>query len=51
LLILVLAAGLTAVPREPFWREAKLVAPLETAAVAVKPYLPKALADRVRYER
>jgi len=51
LVILVLAAGLTAVPREPFWREAKLVAPLETAAVAVKPYLPKALADRVRYER
>jgi membrane protein required for colicin V production len=51
LVILVLAAGLTAVPREPFWREAKLAPPLETAAVAVKPYLPKALADRVRYER
>jgi membrane protein required for colicin V production len=51
LLVLVLAAGLTALPREPFWREAKLSAPLETAAIAVKPYLPRPVADRVRYER
>ena len=51
LVVLALAAGLTAVPREPFWREAKLAPPLETAAIAVKPYLPAALADRVRYER
>jgi membrane protein required for colicin V production len=51
LLVLVLAAGLTAVPKEPFWREAKLAPPLETAAIAVKPYLPPALADKVRYER
>jgi membrane protein required for colicin V production len=51
LLVLALAAGLTAVPKEPFWREAKLAAPLETAAIAVKPYLPPALADKVRYER
>jgi membrane protein required for colicin V production len=51
LVVLVLAAGLTALPRERFWREAKLAAPLETAAIAVKPYLPRAVADRVRYER
>jgi len=51
LVVLVLAAGLTALPRQPFWREAKLAAPLETAAIAVKPYLPRAVADRVRYER
>jgi hypothetical protein len=38
-------------PKEPFWREAKLALPLETAAIAVKPYLPPALADKVRYER
>ena len=30
---------------------AKLAPPLETAAIAVKPYLPPALADKVRYER
>jgi membrane protein required for colicin V production len=51
LLVVAVAAGLTAVPREPFWGEARLAAPLETAAIAVKPYLPQALADRVRYER
>jgi membrane protein required for colicin V production len=51
LLVLVLAAGLTALPKERFWREAKLSAPLETAALAVKPYLPRPVADRVRYER
>jgi membrane protein required for colicin V production len=51
LLVLALAAGLTAVPKEPFWREAKLALPLETAAIAVKPYLPPALANKVRYER
>jgi len=47
----VLAAGLTALPAEPFWRQAKLAPPLETAAIAVKPYLPRSLAERVRYER
>ncbi len=51
LLVLALAAGLTALPKEPFWREAKLAPPLETAAIAVKPYLPPALADKVRYGR
>jgi len=50
-LISVLAAGLTALPREPFWREAALSGPLETAVVALKPYLPAPLAARVRYGR
>jgi len=51
LLISVLAAGLTALPKEPFWREAALSGPLETAVVALKPYLPAPLAARVRYDR
>ena len=50
-LISVLAAGLTALPKEPFWREAALSGPLETAVVALKPYLPAPLAARVRYDR
>ena len=50
-LISVLAAGLTALPKEPFWREAVLSGPLETAVVALKPYLPAPLAARVRYDR
>ena len=51
LLILVLVAGFTALPMQPFWREAKLAGPFETAAIAVKPFLPRELGDRVRYER
>jgi membrane protein required for colicin V production len=50
-LVAVLAAGLTGLPAEPFWRQAKLAPPLETAAIAVKPYLPRSLAERVRYQR
>jgi membrane protein required for colicin V production len=50
-LIVVGAAGLTTLPREPFWREATLSGPLETAVVALKPYLPAPLAARVRYDR
>ncbi len=51
LLVLALAAGLTALPGEPFWRQARLSAPLETAVIAMKPYLPRTVADRVHYER
>lgn len=45
------AVGLTALPREPFWRDAQVRGPLETAVVAAKPWLPRAVADRVRFER
>jgi membrane protein required for colicin V production len=48
-LIAVLIGGMTALPREPWWREAKLAPPLETAAVALKPWLPQAMAKRIRY--
>jgi membrane protein required for colicin V production len=51
ILAAVLLAGLTALPTEPFWRQAKLAPPLETAAIAVKPYLPRSVAERVRYGR
>jgi membrane protein required for colicin V production len=47
----VLAAGFTTLPKEPFWREAALSRPLETAVVAMKPYLPRSWAEKVRYER
>jgi membrane protein required for colicin V production len=47
----VLAAGFTALPKEPFWRDAALTGPLETVVVAMKPYLPRPWADRVKYER
>jgi len=45
----VMLAGLTSLPKEPFWREAALSGPIETAVLAAKPALPKDLAQRIRY--
>ena len=45
----VMLAGLTELPKERFWREAVLSAPIETAVLAAKPVLPKDLAQRIRY--
>jgi membrane protein required for colicin V production len=45
----VMLAGLTNLPKEPFWREAALSGPAETAVLAAKPALPKDLAQRIRY--
>ena len=45
----VLLGGLTAMPRMPFWREAVLAPPLESAIMLVKPWLPRSLAERIRY--
>ncbi|MCC6611114.1 MAG: CvpA family protein [Burkholderiales bacterium] len=50
-LAVVLIAGFTTLPKAPFWRQAVLTGPLETAVVAMKPYLPRRWADRVKYER
>ncbi len=48
-IVAVMLAGLTSLPKEPFWREAALSGPLETAVLAAKPALPKDLAQRIRY--
>lgn len=45
----VMFAGLTSLPKEPFWRDAALSGPFETAVLAAKPALPKDLAQRIRY--
>lgn len=47
--VAVMLAGLTSLPREPFWREAALSGPIETAVLAARPALPKDLAQRIRY--
>lgn len=46
---LVLIAGLTSVPRQAWWREARLSAPLETAVLMMRPWLPVGLAGRLHY--
>jgi len=47
--VAVMMAGLTTLPKEPFWRDAALSGPLETAVLAAKPALPKDFAQRIRY--
>jgi membrane protein required for colicin V production len=49
LLALVMLAGLTPLPRQSWWRQALFAPPLETAVVALKPWLPAALAQRLQY--
>lgn len=48
-LILVLLAGLTDLPKKPFWREAKLSKPLESMALASLAWLPDSVARRVHF--
>ena len=48
--LLVLLAGLTRLPRADWWQNAMLSAPLTTAALSARPWLPKAWADRLDYK-
>ena len=48
-MILVLLAGLTALPHQAVWRNAVLSDPLEEFAGTMKPWLPAELAQRITY--
>lgn len=48
-LILVLLAGLTSLPRQPAWRNALLGNALEASAGYVKTWLPAELSKRIKY--
>ena len=48
-MILVLLAGLTSLPRQSAWREAALRGPLEAVAGYVKAWLPADLSKRIKY--
>ncbi|SEL13039.1 CvpA family protein [Nitrosovibrio tenuis] len=50
-LLIVLTAGLTALPQEPFWRKAVLSGPLETAVMFVVPWLPQDLSRHINFVR
>lgn len=45
----VLVGGMTPLPKQSWWRDAALAPPLETAAIAAKPWLPPELAKRIRF--
>jgi membrane protein required for colicin V production len=47
--VVVLLGGMTALPKSPWWREAWLAPPLETAVIAAKPWLPTEVGKRIRY--
>lgn len=49
-MVLVAVGGMTAAPRQSWWQQATLAPPLETAVVAVKPWLPPDLAKRIRFK-
>ena len=49
-LVLVLLAGLTRLPKQPTWTEAMLSPPLEALAGAARPWLPQILARNVSYD-
>ena len=48
-LVAVLVAGMTPLPKMEWWREATLSPPLETAVLAARPWLPADAAKRIRY--
>jgi membrane protein required for colicin V production len=49
LLAFALVAGLTALPRQPVWRDSVSGETLAKGAIALRPWLPKSFADRLRY--
>jgi membrane protein required for colicin V production len=50
-LALMIAGGMTSLPRQAWWAEARLAPPLEIAVLALRPWLPETIAGRVRFDR
>ena len=48
-MVLVGLGGMTSAPQQAWWRHSTLAAPLETAVLATKPWLPDDLAKRIRF--
>ncbi|MEI7429523.1 MAG: CvpA family protein [Betaproteobacteria bacterium] len=48
-LALVAVGGMTSVPKEKWWSEAYFSAPLETAVLAGRPWLPPEVSKRIRF--
>lgn len=49
-IVVVMVAGLTSLPKERFWREARLSDPLEAMALRLRPWLPEDLSRKLRYD-
>ena len=49
IMVLVGLGGMTAAPKQPWWKEATLAQPLETAVLVARQWLPDDLAKRIRF--
>lgn len=49
-MVMVALGGMTPAPRQAWWQGAMLAPPLETAVLAVRPWLPEDLAKRIRFK-
>lgn len=47
--VLVLLAGFTPLPRDPWWRESRLIPPFQSMALWIKTLLPAEIAGQVAY--
>ena len=47
--LLIAVGGMTELPKEAWWRNAYLAAPLETLVLASKPWLPLEMSKRIHY--
>jgi membrane protein required for colicin V production len=47
--VLVLLAGFTPLPRDPWWRESRLIPPFQAMALWIKTLLPAEIAGQVAY--
>ncbi|QXP84884.1 CvpA family protein [Methylococcus sp. ANG] len=47
--VLVLLAGFTPLPRDPWWRESRLIPPFQSMALWIKALLPAEIAGQVAY--
>ena len=50
-LALAAAVGMTSAPKQRWWQEAWLAPPLETGVMAVSPWLPPELVQRIRFKQ
>ena len=48
--VLILVAGLTAMPQQSFWQQAILSDPLEKVAIKLMPWLPSEISSRINFE-
>ncbi len=47
--VVVLIGGLAGISREPWWAQSFFAPPLESAVIAAKPWLPDAVAEKIRF--